>query len=415
MRSNRVDRPRRSRSGRYLAGGVACAVLATGTTAWAVDRPERPVAGAVAAAGTEAPKDFDRQLRDLYRQSVEIRGLLPRTAEPAVDPKQFDGLVDRLTRDDLDAIYAADPGMVARAKAALSKVGVQRSEDSAPPSSAASASVREAAAGSRPIPPLPEPQVSDPPALARCLPLPALLALYTALVSLKLSAGIVAAAAGALGNAVEGKVVAVPGPKPIVVGETIFPFRTAVGKAIANALEAAGEGVQLVLNFQSECKYLDVDRFERWAMDALAKLGEYGEVLVQGQTEIRRNQARHAAQVDAGFADVDQRVADLQTAADAAQASLDQQLRHRIESALTGLEPAATFQQPATAGGYLDATPIGVRQTVISALKAMRDNDQPVDSAAGRYLALAENALTAKQYKKAFAYYQQAYTKVAEY
>ena len=64
--------------------------------------------------------------------------------------------------------------------------------------------------------------------------------------------------------------------------------------------------------------------------------------------------------------------------------------------------------------GYLDATPIGVQKIVTDALARLRASGQPVDSAAPRDLVLADSALTAKQYKKAYHYYELAYQAITK-
>jgi hypothetical protein len=160
-----------------------------------------------------------------------------------------------------------------------------------------------------------------------------------------------------------------------------------------------------------ECKAQDTQLFENWAQGAVQNLVNFDGALIKGQGAIEKNQATIGTAIDTGFAAVGKGLGGLQTA----QQSLDTQLNQRIESALAGVDPAAAFEIPASAGGYLDATPIGVKQIVTNALTAMLANGQPVASTAHRDLALATDALTAKQYKKAFHYYQMAYQEIAAY
>jgi hypothetical protein len=94
-----------------------------------------------------------------------------------------------------------------------------------------------------------------------------------------------------------------------------------------------------------------------------------------------------------------------------AQTSLDQDLRHNIELALSGgnATTIVTYELPASLGGFLDATPIGVQAIVTNTMSLMRGANQPISPQAAKNLTLANNALAAGQYKQAFVYYQQTY------
>src|SRR3954447_19653985 len=94
-----------------------------------------------------------------------------------------------------------------------------------------------------------------------------------------------------------------------------------------------------------------------------------------------------------------------------AQATIDQDLRHHIELALAGGNSAAivSYELPASLGGYIDATPIGVQVIVTSALTSMQAAKQSVSPSAAKNLVLANNLLASGQYKQAFAMYQSTY------
>ncbi|MGH9127716.1 MAG: hypothetical protein ACRDY2_01830 [Acidimicrobiales bacterium] len=96
---------------------------------------------------------------------------------------------------------------------------------------------------------------------------------------------------------------------------------------------------------------------------------------------------------------------------DVAQKSLDQALYHSIEEALVGGTPTAivSYELPASLGGYLDSTTIGVQAIVTATLSSMQTANQSFSRAATTDLVKANRELAAKQYKAAFADYQTTY------
>jgi hypothetical protein len=179
-------------------------------------------------------------------------------------------------------------------------------------------------------------------------------------------------------------------------------------EVIQHSLELVLAGVEWTIGQVNNCYegiFLGVTTTE----GNMQILGEDVQILAQGENRILHNAATLSAAIDAGFGKVDTNNAGLQNSVNTAQAALDAALRQHIEAALTSGRPDVDFELPASAGGYLDATPIGVQQIVTDALAALRANGQPVDVAAPRYLTLANNALTAQHYKAAYHYYQLAY------
>jgi hypothetical protein len=98
------------------------------------------------------------------------------------------------------------------------------------------------------------------------------------------------------------------------------------------------------------------------------------------------------------------------------QATLDNALKQRIEEALEGGKNTAiaSFELPASLGGYLDAQPIGVKAIVTKAISDLQQAAQPVPVTAAQSLAAANSALAAGQYKAAFFKYQIAYLALAK-
>ncbi len=94
----------------------------------------------------------------------------------------------------------------------------------------------------------------------------------------------------------------------------------------------------------------------------------------------------------------------------------DQNLTLLIQESLaapTSAVPMAAMELPASSGGYLDATPVGVNEVVTATIKAMQATDQPLSATATRDETLAEQAFASDQYKLAFDYYRLAYQAAA--
>lgn len=77
-----------------------------------------------------------------------------------------------------------------------------------------------------------------------------------------------------------------------------------------------------------------------------------------------------------------------------------------VENGATGI---ATFELPASAGGYFDAQPVGVKAIVTDTLAKMQATHQSVGGDAIGALAAANSALAAGNYKNAYQLYQKAY------
>lgn len=82
-------------------------------------------------------------------------------------------------------------------------------------------------------------------------------------------------------------------------------------------------------------------------------------------------------------------------------------------SAPSGTVPMAGMELPASDGGYLDATPVGVYEVVNNAIQAMQSSGQPMNVQATRDETLGEEAFAVGSYKQAFAYYRMAYQAAA--
>jgi hypothetical protein len=95
----------------------------------------------------------------------------------------------------------------------------------------------------------------------------------------------------------------------------------------------------------------------------------------------------------------------------------DEQLTLNIQQALTaaaGSAPNAAYEEPASVGGNLDSTPIGVQELVTNDLLAAQAAGIAVNPAANQDLAAGDVALTNGQDKAAYNDFHQAYLEAAQ-
>jgi hypothetical protein len=94
------------------------------------------------------------------------------------------------------------------------------------------------------------------------------------------------------------------------------------------------------------------------------------------------------------------------------QQSLDDELTVEIQQALAlpvGAPADVYYELPATVGGNLDSTPIGVKAIVTNAYNGAKQAGLAVNANATTYLNAANSALTAKNYRTAWKDFQLAY------
>lgn len=95
----------------------------------------------------------------------------------------------------------------------------------------------------------------------------------------------------------------------------------------------------------------------------------------------------------------------------------DEQLTLNIQQALTApatSPPNAAYEEPASVGGNLDSTPIGVQELVTQDLLEAQSAGIAVNPAANQDLASGNVALANDQYKAAYADFHAAYLEVAQ-
>ncbi len=99
------------------------------------------------------------------------------------------------------------------------------------------------------------------------------------------------------------------------------------------------------------------------------------------------------------------------------QQTADEQLVLGIEQALTaplGSTPNVAYELPASLGGNLDSTPIGVQEVVTTTLNEAKAAGVPVNAAAGQFLSMANAALSAGNDQQAYADFQNAFQQAAQ-
>lgn len=99
------------------------------------------------------------------------------------------------------------------------------------------------------------------------------------------------------------------------------------------------------------------------------------------------------------------------------QQTLDDELTLAIEQALTApmsAVPNLAYELPATVGGNLDSTPVGVQSVVASAISHLQAAGEPVNPAAPVDLQQADQALAAGQYAQAYTSFHQAYLQAVQ-
>jgi hypothetical protein len=106
----------------------------------------------------------------------------------------------------------------------------------------------------------------------------------------------------------------------------------------------------------------------------------------------------------------------IQTQAASAQSQYNELLRLQIEQALAGwgpVVPEVKFMLPASEGGFLNSTPVGVQSVVTADLASIQAIGGKPKPAAVTDLAAGNTALAAGQYQTAFSYFAGAYQALA--
>lgn len=387
--------------------------LATAITlvAWANTAPAPPAAATVNGPqstfaqvapppGPPAPPDFAGTLKRIYGQAVSYAGLpgkgvdgRPLVTTAPMSTAAFEELVGRLTPDELNQLYARSPEGWARVDAAVGTYAKK-----APPSAVAS-KIAEAYAAA------PQPDPSAAPALAPgggdyTPPEPELYEDANCPVVLLGPDDGYAQMFGYYQAAHIASILA----KPAYSFEPVTSSIVAVLITVASALEIPAMTMELLINSGTFCSTNNqVD--ELYVMNRNAvRLNNTSIALLALDEQIKALEGQIKQLLETR---TDTVVSKLNTA----QASLDIARRHAIEKALQGGQATAiaSYQLPASLGGYIDSTPIGVKAIVADAINALKRANQSVNPTAEKQFSQGNAALDAGQFKQAFSYYQSAY------
>jgi hypothetical protein len=343
------------------------------------DPPARPV----------APAGFAAELGSLYQsvfdaaQNVRALGGPDDATAAPEDPAAFGAAVAQLTPEELGSIYAATREV--EGWAALSASYRDLAEQTA--QSAPSSTPRSI----EPPPPAPEPGVPieaiEP---TRCPPAPPGpdFGNYSRFV------------AGAAIESVRTVVALIP-PKLIILNGVSIP--NPARTVMLNVLIPADIAVSTLdwlhdrhFYCEAENQYVQVFNAEAVMLEAYALLG-----VANGTID----------NLNRGMIVLSDQVKQAQSVA-------DQVLMADIQQALlapSGSVANVAYMVPAEHGGYLDASPIGVRSLVTDALAAAQRARLPVGAAATTYLAQADAALSAGNYVGAYRNFQLAYQNTGRY
>lgn len=407
-----------------IAGtGTLATALAAGTAGLAVAQPG---GDAALSAGYEGGRrgqggDFRAHVFGIYRQALEIQQLHQPGTDRSADLREFRGLLDASSADELDTVHRGDPQLWVRVPEVLAAARQVPLAAQLPRASARPPSAQEEGPRAQELePPIEPPSIPDvqdeiagtvaeelarfKSGRLRCPPAPVVDGIYAVVFGLKTAALLY----DSLSNLLPIVDFTPPGSTRSLKDN---PGQSWIGKLV-KVLEVAALVIEKgVIGGIEACRKENTIRFHARARAGIGVLRDLGSVLYAGQQTIAMTQEELTKQLAAGYADAATSLSTLRTSAGTAQDSLDLQLKLRVEAALVAERPAVSFQLPGSAGGHLD-TPGGVAQVVATALNRLRATGQPVSSAASRDLALADAALKARHYKKAFHHYRLAYRAV---
>jgi hypothetical protein len=367
--------------------------------------------------GPPAPASFAGDLMRIYDEITAAPPPPGVTSNPTVPNDLFHQAVSTMTPDQLNRIYDTTPTgwsqVISTIDAYAQGVAPNAAQVAAQPASTPPVppAARPAAEGGAPAPPL-----VFAPTPCPGLAFPAHGGAYQQLYSLEVARSTVELSASELETIAVGLDALLEGETPelpedfllvvgTIIGKTVADVTAAVLDAVADAMELPIDTIEFLLHRAIDSCQYDNSVGEVPYVDAneVATQNNVNASYGLGQKNFKLDQAINQL--------LDDRTQKIVGQLNTAQASLDQNLKHSIELALSGGNPTTivSYELPASLGGYLNSTPIGVQAIVTSALSAMQTANQPVSPQASKNLVLANNALAAGQFKQAFVYYQTTY------
>jgi hypothetical protein len=185
---------------------------------------------------------------------------------------------------------------------------------------------------------------------------------------------------------------------------TVAAAVIAVVITVASALEIPAQTTEMLINISTFCSTNSADSETEVIDRNIVNLDNTSIAMLDLDHQIQTLQGQINQLLDTRTQTV---VSKLNTA----QSSLNAAQQQAIEESLQGGggTAIASYELPASLGGYLDTTPIGVQAIVTDALARLQQAQQPVDNDAVHHLADANTDLAAGQYKAAFFAFQDAY------
>lgn len=406
---------------------VASAAPASGSST----PPPVTVNGAVPVASLPAPPaGFSDQLTQLYGAiygtvaKTGVAGFEAQGTPPLPSPDTFDQTVASLDEDQLKVVYRATSGIkdLGSLIAGYQALEATVTPISSPPPSVSPGAVRGSSHGASvvvpkselgPFPPQESPGSFPPPAAPYVPSLPVQPAAATGLLlacpnmvpgadygEAAITAANLSAQLIDIANVYspDHKTIVVYNQFPITIS-VIFPNPIRV---VLSVLGGAAHITADTLAFQQSY----------WTNCTVYNTGIY--LANIDNTAINVYYLSAAVQADLG--QLQTSVNDLSNQVGTAQQTVNDELALSLQESLdapTGTPPLPAYELPASDGGYLDSTPLGVQELVTHDLQAAQQAGLAVNPAAVQLLAQGNAALAAGHYQQAFSDYRDAYQDAA--
>jgi hypothetical protein len=411
------------RNGWLLRSARVVGVLTAAALVAAVSPVAAPPSLAqTAPSGPVAPAGFANDLTRIYDEATSVPpppGVTWSAPGSADDVHQK---IASLTQDQLNAIYATNPtgwpGVLSAVDAYAQGVAPSAGQTAAQPATGPPKPPSPAPAADGGTPP---PPVVFTPTPCPGLAFPAQGGAYQELYSLNVAKGAVALVGEELETAAEAKagdaLIATFGeaftvPLAEIATVTAFLLSEEGLSIAATVIDAVADAMELPIDVVEFLLHRAIDSCQYDNSVGEVPFVDTNEVATQNNVNASYGLGQKNFKLDQAINQLlDDRTQKIVGQLNTAQVSLDQNLKHSIELALSGgnATTIVSYELPASLGGYLDSTPIGVQAIVTSTMSLMQSANQPISPQAGKNLTLANQALAAGQYKQAFVYYQTAY------
>jgi TolA-binding protein len=386
------------------AGGIVRLFAASAQTAAPPTTTSPPTTVAPLPSGPPAPSGFADTVKRIYAEGASYAGLPGKgpngqvlTTSAPMSTDAFNALIDHLTRDQLNALYDYKPDAWPRVDASM-KAFTQ----TAPPSIVAS-QIGQAQAASANLAPPPAPKPALSPGGVDYVPPEA-----EVFQPPNCPSPVLGPDDGydlLFGFDEAHDIAAIPAqPFLADIGGEIAGDIVATLLVVAYALEIPALTTELLISTSTFCSTGSAENEKEVIDQNLVNLDNTSIAMLALDKQVQDLEGKINQLLDTRTQTI---VGQLNTA----QASLDKSLQQSIEESLQGGGATAigSYELPASLGGYLNSTPIGVQAIVTNAMSSLQQAKQSINPTATSSLNSANNALAAGQYKQAFTYFQAAY------